>query len=184
MTQIGEISLALNGDNLPPLTESLTTSPDGKQYKTKHYNLNVIISVDYHVKSQRGVEFRRRATGVLKKYVLRGHAENELRLEQLGQTVRLLERIPHSLYTKRILDVVKSYTKALDMLDDYDHQKLVKPEGEKATYILSYEECLEVIDSMRFGAESALSATKRMIFLREALPTCTRVSPEKRYILP
>lgn len=133
-----------------------TTAADGKTYDVTFYNLDVIISVGYRVKSQRGIEFRRWATGVLRDYTLKGYAQNELRLEQLGQAIQLLERIPSSLDSKQILDVVKSYTKALDMPDDYDHQKLTKPKGENATYVISYEECRSVIDQMKFGAESDL----------------------------
>ena len=88
----------------------------------EHFNLDVIISVGYRVKSQRGVEFRRWATNVLRRYVIDGHAENEKRLEQLGRVARIMARIPDSLETRQVLDIVRSYTTALDLLDDYDHQ--------------------------------------------------------------
>ena len=61
-----------------------TTARDGKTYQTEHYNLDMVLSVGYRVKSARGVEFRRWATDVLHRYVVTGHAENERRLEQLG----------------------------------------------------------------------------------------------------
>ena len=86
------------------------------------YDLDVIISVGYRVKSQRGVEFRRWATNVLRRYIIDGHAENEKRLEQLGRVARIMARIPDSLETRQVLDIVRSYTTALDLLDDYDHQ--------------------------------------------------------------
>ena len=88
------------------------------------YDLDVIISVGYRVKSQRGVEFRRWATNVLRRYVIDGHAENEKRLEQLGRVARIMARIPDSLETRQVLDIVRSYTTALDLLDDYDHQRI------------------------------------------------------------
>ncbi|MEE0345785.1 MAG: RhuM family protein [Adlercreutzia sp.] len=57
-----------------------TTASDGKSYQVEYYNLDVIISVGYRVKSQRGVEFRRWATDVLRRYIVEGRAENEKRL--------------------------------------------------------------------------------------------------------
>ena len=141
--------------------ESLTTASDGKKYKTKMYNLDVTISVGYRVKSQRGVEFRRWATDVLRRYVVEGHAENAKRLEQLGQVAEIMARIPNDLDTRQVLDIVQSYTAALDLLDDYDHQRLTAPKGDDATYVLSYEECRNVIDSMRFGNESELFGVEK-----------------------
>lgn len=111
--------------------ESLTTAADGKRYKTKLYNLDVIISVGYRVKSKRGVEFRRWATDVLRRYIIDGNAANEQRLRQLGQVANVMARIPESLETSQILDIVRSYTAALDLLDDYDHQRIKQPKGEK-----------------------------------------------------
>lgn len=125
------------------------------------YDLDVIISVGYRVKSQRGVEFRRWATDVLRRYVIEGHAENEKRLEQLGQVARIMARIPDSLETRQVLDIVQSYTTALDLLDDYDHQRISVPKGDAATYVLDYDECREVIDGMRFGSESELLGVEK-----------------------
>lgn len=141
--------------------ESLTTASDGKNYKTKQYNLDVIISVGYRVKSNRGVEFRRWATGVLKQYILNGVVENKQRLAQLGKTVQVMARIPDSLETRQILDIVQSYMPALDLLDDYDHQRIQQPKGSKATYVFSYEECRAVIDSMKFSSDSDLFGTEK-----------------------
>lgn len=105
------------------------------------YDLDVAISVGYRVKSKRGVEFRRWATEVLRQYVITGYAENKKRLAQLGQIVQVMERIPESLESTDILAVVKAYTNALTLLDDYDHQRILKPKGRKTIYILNYEEC-------------------------------------------
>lgn len=71
--------------------------------QVEHYNLDVIISVGYRVKSRRGVEFRRWATGVLREYVMKGHVENRRRLEQLGQIVNVMDRVPESLGASDIL---------------------------------------------------------------------------------
>ena len=141
--------------------DSLTTAMDGKRYRTKLYNLDVIISVGYRVKSRRGVEFRRWATDVLRRYIVAGHAENERRLEQLGQVAKIMARIPDDLGTHQVLDIVQSYTKALDLLDDYDHLRVSSPEGVRSTYVLSYEECRAVVDSMRFGSESSLFGVEK-----------------------
>lgn len=125
------------------------------------YNLDVIISVGYRVKSRRGVEFRRWATDVLRRYIIEGAATNERRLEQLGKVTRVMARIQESLETRQVLDIVQSYTAALDLLDDYDHQRLKAPKGDKATYVLSYEECRKVIDDMKFGEESDLFGVEK-----------------------
>lgn len=125
------------------------------------YNLDVIISVGYRVKSKRGVEFRHWATGVLRGYILRGYAANERRLAQLGQVARIMERIPDDLESSQILGIVKSYTAALDLLDDYDHQRLAKPQGNQAIYVLDYEECRKVISEMRFSSESAVFGVEK-----------------------
>lgn len=126
-----------------------------------YYDLDVVISVGYRVKSQRGVEFRRWATDVLRRYIIEGHVANEKRLEQLGQVARIMARIPDSLETRQVLDIVQSYTLALDLLDDYDHQRLSVPEGDVTTYILDYDECRWVIDGMRFGGESDLFGVEK-----------------------
>ena len=132
------------------------TAADGKKYQTTLYNLDAIISVGYRVKSKRGVEFRRWANNVLKQYVLQGYAVNQKRLNDLGSVVKLLKRTENSLDAKQVLSVVERYSTALDLLDSYDHQTLQRPKGNSATYRLTYEECRQVIDSMRFGEASDL----------------------------
>ena len=141
--------------------ECLTTAADGKRYRTKFFNLDVIISVGYLVKSQRGVEFRRWATGVLRQYIVAGQAENQRRLAQLGKIVQVMERVPESLEAGDVLSVVKAYTGALNLLDDYDHQRIVKPKGSAATYMLDYDECCKLIESMRFAHESDLFGVEK-----------------------
>ena len=138
-----------------------TTAADGKTYQVEHYSIDVVLSVGYRVKSQRGIEFRRWATDVLRHYIVGGHAENARRLEQLGQVASIMARIPDDLDTRQVIDIVQSYTATLDVLDDYDHQRLAAPKGSAATYVLTYEECREVIDSMRFGDESDLFGVEK-----------------------
>ena len=125
------------------------------------YSLDVIISVGYRVKSQRGVEFRKWANDVLKEYILKGYAVNDTRLKQLNEVVQLLKRTQDSLDSKQVLTVVENYSKALDLLDAYDHQSMQRPAGDQAVYVLSYEECRQVIDSMRFGNESELFGAEK-----------------------
>ena len=130
-------------------------------HMTDFYSLDVIISVGYRVKSQRGVEFRRWANSVLKDYILRGYAVNDKRISQLGQMVQIMKRAENQLDAQQVLSVVESYSAALDMLDDYDHQTMSKPKGNAATYTLTYDECREVIDKMKFATDSNLFGNEK-----------------------
>ena len=147
------------------VNESLTVRTEGSRTvtrKVKRYNLDVIISVGYRVKSARGVEFRRWATGVLRRYLMEGYAANERRMAQLGQALDVMERLPEGdIDTRQVIDIVRSYAPALDLLDDYDNQTLGKPEGMGEAYVLTYEECREVISQMRFGSESSLFGVEK-----------------------
>lgn len=120
------------------------------------YNLDVIISVGYRVKSKRGVEFRRWANSVLKQYILQGYAINDNRIAQLGEVIQIMKRTQNALDSQQVLNVIQKYSKALDLLDSYDHQTLERPKGNVTTYELTYEECMDVISQMRFGDESDL----------------------------
>ena len=122
----------------------------------EYYNLDVIISVGYRIKSNRGVEFRRWANSVLKQYILNGYAVNDIRIRQLGEVIRIMARPENESDSRQVLSVIEKYSSALDLLDAYDHQNMTRPEGNRATYVLSYEECMDVIQSMRFGDESDL----------------------------
>lgn len=145
----------------PVVAKFATTASDGKSYQVEYYNLDVIISVGYRVKSQRGVEFRRWATDVLRRYIVEGRAENEKRLAQLAQVISVMERLPQEIGAAQILEIVKSYAPALDLLDDYDHQRLVRPDGSKGVYVLSYEECRDLIGSLRFAGESDIFGVEK-----------------------
>lgn len=120
------------------------------------YSLDVIISVGYRVKSNRGVEFRRWANSVLKQYILQGYAVNQKRIQQLGEVIRIMKRTEDELDGKQILSVIERYNNTLDLLDAYDHQTLKRPKGNQATHVLTYEECMSVIQKTRFGDESDL----------------------------
>lgn len=138
-----------------------TTAADGKTYQVEHYNLDMIISVGYRVKSKRGVEFRRWANSVLKDYIIRGYALNSNRMAQLNQVVQIMKRSEGHFDANQVLNVVEQYMTAMTMLDDYDHRRLKKPEGTIATYILDYKECKKLISQMQFMAESNLFGNEK-----------------------
>ena len=134
-----------------------------------YYNLDVIISVGYRVKSQRGVEFRRWATRVLKEYLVRGYAINHKRIRQLGETIEVMKRVANGLDVEQVLDVVKTYSAALDLLDGYDHQTIEKPKTKGRSVELTYEECRHFIDSMKFAADSPLFGNEKDGSFKSAL---------------
>ncbi len=135
--------------------------------KSKIYNLDVIISVGYRVKSKNGVIFRQWATKILKDYMLKGYAVNRKRLEYLEKTIKLIDianRIDERLEgndAKEILKVIGEYSKALDLLDDYHHRTLKKIEGNIDVRKIEYNNCIEIINKLRFNEESSLFAIER-----------------------
>ncbi len=135
--------------------------------KSRIYNLDVIISVGYRVKSKNGVVFRKWANKVLKDYMLKGYAINQKRLEYLEKTVQLIDiasRMDERLEgndAKEILKVIGDYSKALNLLDDYDHRTLEKIKGNEDNRKVKYEDCIEIINKLRFNAESSLFAVER-----------------------
>ena len=133
------------------------------------YNLDAIISVGYRVNSARATQFRIWATKVLKEYLVRGYALNRERLKQLGQAVEVMKRVSNSLDTEQVLDVIKTYSSALDLLDGYDHQTIAKPKAKGRSVELSYEECRRFIDSMKFSADSALFGNEKDGSFKSAL---------------
>lgn len=120
------------------------------------YSLDVIISVGYRVKSRRGIEFRKWANSVLKAYIMKGYSINNNRIKELGEVIRIMKRIEQTLDVNQVLSVIEKYNAALDMLDDYDHQCMERPEGNEAVYVLTYEECRKIIDQMKFSSQSSL----------------------------
>ena len=129
------------------------------------YNLDVIISVGYRVKSQRGVQFRQWANRVLKQYLIQGYAINEhLRHEQISELRQLVQVVGRTLQhreqentieTQDLLNVVVDYTYALDTLDNYDYERLTIDQTTKvASFHATYENAMEQIQRLRdkFGA--------------------------------
>lgn len=134
----------------------------------EYYNLDVIISVGYRVKSQRGVEFRKWANNVLRRYIMQGYAVNHNRIKELGEVIRIMKRTQGSLDARQVLSVIERYSTALDLLDDYDHQTMKRPEGNAATYVLTYEECREVMIPCGSEMNQCSLAMRRTILPRVA----------------
>ena len=138
---------------------------NGVKKPVPFYNLDVIISVGYRVKSQRGVQFRQWANCVLKQYLIKGYAINErLRHEQISELRQLVQVVGRTLQhreqentieTQDLLDVVVDYTYALDTLDNYDYERLTIDQTTKvASFHATYENAMEQIQRLRdkFGA--------------------------------
>ena len=137
-----------------------TTASDGKTYKVDYYNLDMIISVGYRVKSPRGIAFRKWATSILKEYIVQGYAVNAKRLNVLNKVVEIQSNIIADvleLDSREVFDVIQKYTQALELLDDYDHQIVQKPKisNEKA-YKLTFNECKQLIENMTFSKSSTI----------------------------
>lgn len=132
-----------------------TTASDGKQYQVEHYNLDMILSVGYRVRSNRGIEFRRWANSVLKDYIIQGYAKNDTRLRQIGGLIQVFKRTTNLIESSEILGLLESYALALDMLDRYDKQDIQKPQGTQETASpLTYQECMALIHAMRQQEDS------------------------------
>ena len=134
-----------------------TVQKEGSRNITReidYYNLDMIISVGYRVKSQNGVIFRKWATSILHDFMIKGYAVNQKRLDVLNKTIAIQSRMLVSalnIEEKEVLNVIEAYSNALTLLDDYDHGTIPKPNGVASTYQLTYEECRELIDSMKYG---------------------------------
>ena len=134
---------------------------------SNYYNLDVIISVGYRVKSKNGVVFRKWANQILKDYMIKGYSVNQRRLEYLEKTVKLIDiasRVDEEVNAsdvKEIIRVINDYSKALDLLDDYDHKTLKKAKGKTSDRIISYDDCMKVIGDLKFNESSDLFALER-----------------------
>lgn len=139
-----------------------TTASDGKTYQVDYYNLDMIISIGYRVKSKEGVIFRKWANSVLKDYMLKGYAINKQRLEYLEKTVKLIDiasRVEEE--SKEIIKVINEYSKALNLLDDYDHEKITKPPGNMSENKITYEDSISIIKELKEGNDSEVFALER-----------------------
>ena len=129
-----------------------------------YYNLDMIISVGYRVKSQNGIIFRKWATSILKDYMIKGYAVNQKRLDVLNKTIAIQSRMLAStlnIEEKEVLNVVEAYSNALTLLNDYDHGCVSKTKGKNSIYQLTYEECRILIDSMGYGGFSSVFGVEK-----------------------
>lgn len=173
---------------------------NNQKYKTKYYNLDMIISVGYRVNSKKGIAFRKWATNILKDYMIKGYTINQRRIDALNKTVEIQSRMLASsleLDSDDVLYVVNKYTEALDLLDDYDHQRVRKPKGNDSTYELTYAECRKLIDSMKFAGTSdvfgvekeqgklngILAAVYQNVFGQEVYPSIEEKAANLLYFL-
>ena len=131
------------------------------------YSLDVIISVGYRVKSKNGVIFRKWANKILKDYLIKGYAINQGRLEYLEKTIKLVNiagRIDKQLNgteAQEIIKVIDSYSNALNLLDDYDHKNILKPDGTTNNKKITYEDCMDIVSKLKFNSDSDLFALER-----------------------
>ena len=137
-----------------------TTAADGKIYKVEYYNLDVIISVGYRVKSQQGVGFRIWATKTLKQHLIQGYTINEKRLfeekeklNKLQETIVFLQQKSRTKLLKgqerEIIDLLADYAKTLTILEQYDKSSLKELRDGKATFVLTYEKCQKIVSELR-----------------------------------
>ena len=143
---------------------------EGKRTVTRtipFYNLDMIISVGYRVNSKQGIIFRKWATSILKDYMIKGYAVNQKRLEYLEKTVKLIDiagRIDINLKgneAQEIIKVINNYSNALNLLDDYDHKRIIKPNGTINENKINYEDCMSIVNKLKFSSDSDLFAFER-----------------------
>ena len=168
--------------------------------KPKIYNLDMILSVGYRVNSKRGIAFRKWANNILKQYIMKGYAINEKRLQALQKTVDIQSRMladALDIQETDVLRAVNEYTDALLLLDQYDHQKLCKPTGNKPIYRITYEECVEMVGKMQdtfntdvFGIEKEngkvagiIAAVYQSAFGQEAYPSVEEKAANLLYFM-
>ena len=146
-----------------------TVQKEGNREVTRqieYYNLDMIISVGYRVKSKNGIIFRKWATNILKDYMLKGYAINQKRLDYLEKTVKLIDIATRSNDTndeniKEVLNVINNFSKGLDILDNYDHRNFEKIKGRKSDKMITYQNCLDLIDLLKFNETSNIFALER-----------------------
>ena len=169
-------------------------------HQVEYYNLDMIISVGYRVKSKNGVIFRKWANSILKDYMIKGYAVNQKRLDVLNKTIAIQSKMLAStldIEEKEILNVIEAYSDALSLLDDYDCGCISKPSGKESVYQLTYEECRELINSMKysgfsdiFGVEKEvgklngiLAAIYQNVFGKEVYPSIEEKASNLLYFL-
>lgn len=146
-------------------------------HELNYYNLDVILSVGYRVKSNNGIIFRKWANKILKEHLIKGYTVNQERLNYLEKTIKLINiagRIEEKLQGTEAQDIIKvinNYSNALTLLDNYDHKTIIKPKGTINNNIITYEDCIEIINKLRFNNDSNLFALERNEGLKEIIGT-------------
>ena len=145
-----------------------TTAADAKTYNVEYYNLDMIISIGYRVKSNKGIKFRMWANKILKDYMLKGYAVNKKRLEYLEKTIKLIDiatRLDEELRSDEsynMIKIISEYTKALETLEKYDNKTIEKLKGNiDLSKRIKYEDCLEIINKMSFKKSSDIFGVER-----------------------
>lgn len=138
---------------------------DGKTqtHEINYYNLDMIISVGYRIKSNRGVLFRKWANKILKDYLIKEYSINEERLKYLEKTVKLID-IASRVESKEIGDIIKvinRYSNSLGLLDNYDHHSLNVKNVHVSDDKITYEQCMYIIDSLKSNFDSNIFALER-----------------------
>ena len=143
------------------------TANDCKTYNVQRYNLDMIISIGYRVNSKNGITFRKWATNILNDYMIKGYSINNKRLEYLEKTVKLIDiasRIDTELNGTEAINIIKvinDYSKALNLLDDYDHKRITNQSGIISNNMITYAECIDIIDKLKTNNTSNLFALER-----------------------
>lgn len=155
-----------------------TVKKEGDREVTReieYYNLDMIISIGYRVKSKRGVLFRKWANSILKRYLLKGYVVNERHFQDIDYVTKMLDqyrnaggKLPSS---NSMLEFLKAYQRGFKILDDYDHHQLEVPVGQKDTFILDYDECMELIHHTMFENKGDLFSIERDDSFRSSIST-------------
>ncbi len=145
---------------VPVSAKFALTAADGKTYQVEHYNLDLILSVGYRVKSTEGVFFRRWASTVLKQHLMRGYTLNSKRLEALGSIVRILERSCEA-EIAGTASILKAYLPSLQLLNAYDENDVPAVKGTRATWRLTYEDAIAFVRAMPYYGQTGLFGRER-----------------------
>lgn len=150
-------------DRSSVVAKNATTASDGKTYDVDYYNLDVIISVGYRVKSRRATAFRKWATSVLRDYLIKGYVVDKAKvsIENYNSVLSIMSRASNDLQVKEVVDILSKYATGLQLLDDYDHQELKMLGGMSSTYALGYDECIEFVNKMKREHESDVFGVER-----------------------
>ena len=190
-------------DRAAVVAKSAATAADGKAYQVDHFNLDAIIAVGSRINSERGAQFRVWASRVLRDHILKGYTANLSRLRDLDKAVKLVANTPrrsntHADEVSALLSLTSKYSHALGLLDDYDHQRVAKPEASgKVVHVLEYEEATRIVANLRnqfpeseiFGEEkdqglaSALGAIMQTAFSRDVYPSLEEKAANLLYFL-